>query len=122
MLARLAGGASIERANVELATLAGVVSAGSRRAWAEDVQSTEVRGVRAQTDQLFGNVAAIGQQSGLLRQALRVDRGAVQPSAFSLDLLMPEIQPLLAEAPAWFAYCPEEAELLEVGAVSRRAV
>jgi hypothetical protein len=49
---------------------------------------------------------------------------AMQPSAFSLDTLMPEIEPLLQDEPEWFAYChaDEEDELLEIGAVSRRAV
>lgn len=47
---------------------------------------------------------------------------AMQPSAFSIDVLMPEIAPLLADHPEWYTYCHEEEELLEVGAVSRRAV
>ncbi len=47
---------------------------------------------------------------------------AMQPSAFSLDLLMPEIRPLLENAPEWYTYCHDEEEWLTVGAVSRRAV
>jgi len=47
---------------------------------------------------------------------------AMQPSAFSLDPLMPEIGPLLEDAPEWYVYCHEEEELVTVGAVSRRAV
>jgi hypothetical protein len=48
---------------------------------------------------------------------------AMQPSAFSIDVLMPEIAPLLEEEPEWYTYCrEEEEELLEVGAVSRHAV
>ena len=47
---------------------------------------------------------------------------AMQPSAFSLDDLMPEIAPLLDTAPEWYTYCREEEQLLTVGAVSRRAV
>ena len=36
---------------------------------------------------------------------------AAGPSAFSVDALLPELQPLLAAAPEWFSYCPEpEAE------------
>jgi hypothetical protein len=49
---------------------------------------------------------------------------AMQPSAFSLDVLMPEIAPLLRDEPEWYAYCPadEEDDLLEISAVSRRVV
>jgi hypothetical protein len=47
---------------------------------------------------------------------------AMQPSAFSLDPLMPEIGPLLEDAPEWYVYCHEEEELVTVGAVSRQAV
>jgi hypothetical protein len=36
---------------------------------------------------------------------------AAGASAFSIDTLLPELAPLLATAPEWFAYCPEpEAE------------
>ena len=40
----------------------------------------ELRGVRPQADQLLGDVAAVGQQGGFLRQALRVHAGAVAAS------------------------------------------
>jgi len=29
------------------------------------------------------------------------------PTAFSVDTLLPELEPLLAAAPEWFSYCPE---------------
>ena len=38
----------------------------------------ELRGVGAQAHQFLRDIAAVGQQGGLLRQALRVDAGAVQ--------------------------------------------
>jgi hypothetical protein len=47
---------------------------------------------------------------------------AMQPSAFSLDPLMPEIRSFLDAAPEWYTYCHDEEEWLTVGAVSRRAV
>jgi hypothetical protein len=38
---------------------------------------------------------------------------AASPAAFSVDLLLPELAPLLGEQPEWFTYCPEvEAETL----------
>jgi hypothetical protein len=38
---------------------------------------------------------------------------AASPAAFSVDLLLPELAPLLGERPEWFTYCPEvEAETL----------
>jgi hypothetical protein len=53
------------------------------------------------------------------------ERAALQemrPNAFSIDLLLPEIQPLLADDPEWYAYCPDT-DLFEVGAaVSQHAV
>jgi hypothetical protein len=32
---------------------------------------------------------------------------AAGPSAFSVDTLLPELEPLLTTTPEWFAYCPE---------------
>lgn len=32
---------------------------------------------------------------------------AASPSAFSLDVLLPELAPLLASEPEWYAYCPD---------------
>ena len=40
--------------------------------------SSSCAGVGAQAHQLLGDIAAVGQDRGLLRQALRVDAGAVQ--------------------------------------------
>lgn len=38
---------------------------------------------------------------------------AAGSSAFSVDTLLPELQPLLTTAPEWFSYCPEpEAEMV----------
>ena len=34
---------------------------------------------------------------------------AMKPQAFSLELLLPELQPLLTTAPEWYAYCPDRA-------------
>jgi hypothetical protein len=48
--------------------------------------------------------------------------GAGATAAFSLDALMPELAPLLAEAPETYAYCPEEAAEPAIGAVSPYAV
>ena len=48
--------------------------------------------------------------------------GAGATAAFSLDGLMPELAPLLAEAPETYAYCPEEAAEPVMGAVSPYAV
>lgn len=43
-------------------------------------------------------------------------------AAFSLDALMPELQPLLGRAPETYAYCPEPAVEPVIGAVSPYAV
>jgi hypothetical protein len=34
---------------------------------------------------------------------------AGNPTAFSLDALLPDVRPLLSEEPEWYAYCPEPA-------------
>jgi hypothetical protein len=48
---------------------------------------------------------------------------AASPSAFSLDALLPELRPLLASDPEWYAYCPEtEAPAYAMIAVSPYAV
>jgi hypothetical protein len=48
---------------------------------------------------------------------------AASPSAFSLDALLPEVRPLLATDPEWYAYCPEtEAPEYAMTAVSPYAV
>jgi hypothetical protein len=48
---------------------------------------------------------------------------AASPAAFSVETLLPELAPLLGEAPEWFAYCPEvEAESLTSSLVSPYAV
>jgi hypothetical protein len=53
------------------------------------------------------------------------ERAALQemkPNAFSIDLLLPEIEPFLAAEPEWYAYRPEAA-MVEVGAgISPHAV
>lgn len=41
---------------------------------------------------------------------------AAGATAFSVDTLLPELEPLLATAPEWFAYCPEP----EAAAVTTR--
>jgi len=46
---------------------------------------------------------------------------AMKPSAFSIDVLLPELRPLLLEPPEWYAYCPETEEV-PVGAISQYAV
>ena len=47
MIGRLSAGYSADRASRELDALAGAASRGARRAWAENMQRTEVRAVRA---------------------------------------------------------------------------
>jgi hypothetical protein len=43
---------------------------------------------------------------------------AAKASAFSLDTLMPELDPMLEVEPEWYAYCPESALEALVSAVS----
>ena len=59
MIARLVSGASVERASVELATLAGAASHSTRRAWAEDIHRTEVRDVRTALTAVFASSALV---------------------------------------------------------------
>ena len=47
---------------------------------------------------------------------------AANPSAFSLDALLPELSPVLATEPEWYAYCPEVLVPQESRAVSPYAV
>ncbi len=47
---------------------------------------------------------------------------AMKPSAFSIDMLLPEIQPFLATGPEWYAYRPEADVVACGGAVSPHAV
>jgi hypothetical protein len=48
--------------------------------------------------------------------------GAAATAAFSLDALLPELAPLLAEAPEHYEYCPEPEAVPVGGAVSPYAV
>jgi hypothetical protein len=48
--------------------------------------------------------------------------GAAASAAFTLDGLMPELAPLLAEPPESYDYCPEPEAVSAVGAVSPYAV
>jgi hypothetical protein len=47
---------------------------------------------------------------------------AMKPTAFSIDLLLPEIRPLLATAPEWYAYWPETEPIVIGAGVSQHAV
>jgi len=48
---------------------------------------------------------------------------AANPSAFSVEALLPELEPLLALRPEWFSYCPEpEAQAVTSSLVSPYAV
>jgi hypothetical protein len=47
---------------------------------------------------------------------------AMKPSAFSIDVLLPEIGPLLVAAPEWYAYCPETEAIVVGAGVSQHAV
>jgi predicted permease len=59
MIGRLASATPVERATVELATLANTVSRGGRRAWADEMHRTEVADVRAALTALLGSAALI---------------------------------------------------------------
>jgi hypothetical protein len=102
MIGRLAGASSIERASVELATLASNASRGARRAWVENVHRMEVGDVRAALIALFAssalillmacaNVAAIVAARGAERAGEMAVRGALGASRAQL------IRQLLAE-------------------------
>jgi len=47
---------------------------------------------------------------------------AMKSSAFSIDLLLPEIRPLLIDAPEWYAYWPETEAIVVGAGVSQHAV
>jgi hypothetical protein len=48
---------------------------------------------------------------------------SASPAAFSVETLLPELAPLLAQSPEWFAYCPEpEARAVPSSLVSPYAV
>src|SRR3989441_4611459 len=87
MIGRLTSGTSVEQASVPLATVATSASAGTRRAWVEDVQRTEVREVRAALTALLvssalillmacANVAALVGARGADRAGEMAVRGA----------------------------------------------
>lgn len=59
MIARLAPGVSRDRANLEMAALASASSNGDRTAWAEDLQRTDVRDVRAALVALLAAAALV---------------------------------------------------------------
>jgi len=46
----------------------------------------------------------------------------MKSSAFSIDLLLPEIRPLLVDAPEWYAYWPETEPIVVGAGVSQHAV
>ena len=88
MIGRLTSGTSVEQASVPLATVATSASAGTRRAWVEDVQRTEVREVRAALTALLvssalillmacANVAALVGARGADRAGEMAVRGAL---------------------------------------------
>ncbi|PYO46642.1 MAG: hypothetical protein DMD84_25505, partial [Candidatus Rokuibacteriota bacterium] len=48
---------------------------------------------------------------------------AANPTAFSVEALLPELEPLLMVRPEWFGYCPElEAQTVTSSLVSPYAV
>jgi putative ABC transport system permease protein len=59
MIARLWENVPIARANAELATLARAASSGARTAWADEVQRTDVKNVRAALNALFASTLLV---------------------------------------------------------------
>jgi hypothetical protein len=59
MIARLRDNVPLSRANAELATLAGAASGGARTGWADEVQRTDVKNVRAALNVLFASTLVV---------------------------------------------------------------